>query len=303
MSEIPGANEGIMAQARTRANEASPQFYQWPMALDVKGHHHAGIRAEAGYHFARKAMSVPLRTSEFADASSDYPIVFTDEGTPAPLAILGYDADHNLFVGADGAWRLEAYLPLYVRRYPFIGIERVVEPGKSGMSLGIDVSSDLFVPRARDGLDLRLFDDAGQMTDVGRFGAALCSAWREGRNDTAAFAEALVEARLLQPGRIEMKLADGHTQLVDGFLAVNEELFRDLPPATVLQWHKRGWLDYVILHLASQRNWARLATIGAMARRQRAELEAKYFTPADMRGVEALPRSSAIWANAMRPGI
>jgi len=303
MSEIPGANEGIMAQARTRANEASPQFYQWPMALDVKGHHHAGIRAEAGYHFARKAMSVPLRTSEFADASSDYPIVFTDEGTPAPLAILGYDADHNLFVGADGAWRLEAYLPLYVRRYPFIGIERAGEGGKGGMSLGIDVSSDLFVPRAREGLDLRLFDDAGQLTEVGRFGAALCSAWGEGQSDSVAFADALGEAKLLQPGRIEMKLADGHTQLVDGFLAVNEELFRELPAATVLHWHQRGWLDYVILHLASQRNWARLATIGAMARKLRAELEAKYLSPEEMRGVDALPRSSSTWPIATRPGM
>ena len=64
MSEIPGVNEGTMAQARTRRNEAPPQFYQWPMPLDVKGHRHAGIRVAAGYHFARKAMSVPLRLTQ-----------------------------------------------------------------------------------------------------------------------------------------------------------------------------------------------------------------------------------------------
>ncbi|MCL2714733.1 MAG: SapC family protein [Alphaproteobacteria bacterium] len=292
-----------MAQARSRADEAPPQFYQWPMVLDVKGHRHAGIRAAPGCSFARKAMSVPLRAGEFADAVSDYPIVFTEAQTPVPLAILGYDADDNLFVGADGSWRLEAYLPLYVRRYPFIGLERVASGGKSELSLGIDVSSDLFVPRAREGLDLRLFDDAGQLTEVGRSGAALCSAWSEGESDSVAFAEALVENRLLQPGRIEMKLADGHNRLVDGFLAVNEELLRKLPDAIVLDWHQRGWLDCVILHLASQHNWARLATIGAMARRLRASLEAKYLVADEWRGAEGLPRSEPLWPIATWPGI
>ncbi|MCL2713570.1 MAG: SapC family protein [Alphaproteobacteria bacterium] len=237
-----------------------PQFYQWPMALNARGHRHAGIRATPGYDFSRRAMSVPLRASEFAEAVSDYPIVFTDKGTPVPLAILSYEADRNLFVAEDGSWRVEAYLPLYVRRYPFIGMERTT----GEISLGIDASSGLFVPRAREGRDLRLFDDEEQLTEVGRFGAALCTAWNEGEGATGAFVEALVETDLLQAGRIEMKLADGCIQVVDGFLAVNETAFRALPPSTVLSWHESGWLDLVTLHLASQRNWARLAAIGAM---------------------------------------
>ena len=237
-----------------------PQFYQWPMVLNARGHRHAGIRAASNFDFSRRAMSVPLTVSEFAEAASDYPIVFSEEGTPVPLAILSHEADRNLFVAEDGSWRVEAYLPLYVRRYPFIGMEH----SGGERALGIDASSGLFVPRAREKRDLRLFDDEEQLTEVGRFGAALCTAWNEGEKATAAFVEALVETGLLQAGRIKMKLGDDCTQVVDGFLVVNEAAFRALPPATVLRWHTLGWLDLVTFHLAAQRNWTRLAAIGAV---------------------------------------
>ncbi|MCL2791426.1 MAG: SapC family protein [Desulfobulbus sp.] len=249
----------VKGQAKTK-KMSLPQFYRRPMALNAHGHRHAGIKAAPGYGFVRQAMSVPLRISEFSDAVRDYPIVFTDKGTPVPLAIFSYEAGRNLFVGENGVWRTDAYLPLYVRRYPFIGMGRA---GADEMALAIDAGSGFFAPRAREDRDLRLFDNEGQLTEISRVGAMLCAAWNDGQNDTTSFVEALGREELLQPGRIELKLADGRTQVVDGFLAVNEQAFRSLPASTVARWHERCWLDLVTLHLASQRNWARLVEMSA----------------------------------------
>jgi hypothetical protein len=233
-----------------------PQFYKRPVALNARGHRHAGIQAHPGYGFAAAALSVPVHVNEFADAVRDYPIVFTDKGTPAPLAILGVEAGRNLFVDEDGAWKADTWLPLYVRRYPFIAVGTA---GTAAMSLAIDMGSGLFAPRAVEGRDLPLFDADGQLALASLAGVELCSAWNEGVSMTTAFGNALVESGLLRPGRIELALAGGRKQVIDGYLEVNEAAFRALPAETVTLWHARGWLDLVTLHLASQRNWARLA--------------------------------------------
>jgi hypothetical protein len=245
-----------MTTIKRKGKPALPQFYKRPVALNVHGHRHAGIRVGPGYAFARSAISVPLRASEFAAAAADYPIVFSDKGGFAPLAALGCQAGRNLFVDQDGAWQSGAYLPLYVRRYPFIGMG---PSGAAEMSLAIDTGSGFFAPRAQPGRHLRLFDDEGGLTAVVRAGLELCVTWNGGQNNTMDFVQALTQAQVLEPGRLSLKFASGRTQAVDGFLQVGEPALRALPESTTALWRERGWLELIDLHLASQRHWPRLA--------------------------------------------
>src|SRR5512139_4331887 len=84
----------------------------------------AGVRMPAPGalpEFAPVTNAIPISYSEFAVAGRDYPIVFTsnDEGkTYAAVAVLGLARAENLFV-RDGHWQAGAYIPAYVRRYPF----------------------------------------------------------------------------------------------------------------------------------------------------------------------------------------
>ena len=74
---------------------------------------------------------IPVSFVEFALAGRDYPLVFVsgDQGkTFLPMAVLGLEAQQNLFI-ADDAWDPAVYVPAYVRRYPFC-MTRVTVDGK-----------------------------------------------------------------------------------------------------------------------------------------------------------------------------
>ena len=71
--------------------------------------------------FTQSLNAIPVSYTEFNVAHRDYPIVFSsgDEGKSfAPVAVLGLQAQENLFALNDG-WAPGVYVPAYVRRYPF----------------------------------------------------------------------------------------------------------------------------------------------------------------------------------------
>ena len=63
----------------------------------------------------------------------------------------------------------------------------------------------------------------------------------------------LIELGLLQTMRFDAKLPDGSTFTVDGFLAVDEKKFAELPPAALADLHKTGVLGLVYAHQFSLR--------------------------------------------------
>src|SRR5262249_49695881 len=63
---------------------------------------------------------VPLGLEEFEAAAHDYPILFTANANPIPIALLGLGEGENLFLQADGRWKPDTYIPAYVRAFPFL---------------------------------------------------------------------------------------------------------------------------------------------------------------------------------------
>jgi len=124
-----------MSDVTKTAPEAAsrPLFYRKPEALNAKTHGDLRLRSGADFAFARGTNSVAVTASEFGAVSRNFPIVFVgEEGYPA--AVLGLDAG-NLFVDDAGAWAQDAYVPAYVRRYPFAFI--AFDDGKQ-FALGVD---------------------------------------------------------------------------------------------------------------------------------------------------------------------
>jgi hypothetical protein len=82
----------------------------------------------------RESNAIPLTMSEIPRAARDYPVVFAsaDEGKSfGVVALLGLNERENLFVGSDGKWRDDVYLPAYLRRYPFC-MATVTRNGQAG---------------------------------------------------------------------------------------------------------------------------------------------------------------------------
>lgn len=141
-----------------------PLFYQNPVALHPNAHGAAGLVDELDYGFARKTNAIPISLSEIPLAALSYPIAFTIEGGARPVAIVGLRDDENLFVDRDGGWLAGAYVPAYVRRYPFI-LAEYGEGEDLGVQLCIEDHPEILVhgagqPLFADGEPSRLVKSA-----------------------------------------------------------------------------------------------------------------------------------------------
>ena len=104
-----------------------PQFYKKVVPLNSEHHARLHIDTAAGYEFARDATAVLLTTVEFNKASREYPIVFLANGNDVnPVVLLGFPGNENQYITREGVWDA-AYIPAYVRRYPFIPGSGVAE--------------------------------------------------------------------------------------------------------------------------------------------------------------------------------
>ena len=228
-----------------------PAFYQRPVLLDAQRHSHLSVKENAGYAFARGVHSLLLNASEFAVASRFYPIVFAGEGAAAvPMAVVGARPQQNLFVDDAGHWVPGAYVPAYVRRYPFIFTE---SPDRSKLGLCVDEACDFVVES-----DVRpLFAD-GKRTDVVEKALEFCVAYQREFEASKAFVAGLTEQDLLVPNQAEMRLKSGERLAIGGFKVVDQAKFNALPDDVFLDWRKRGWLPLVYFHIVSVLNWSTL---------------------------------------------
>ncbi|HEU0096929.1 MAG TPA: SapC family protein [Rhizomicrobium sp.] len=218
-----------------------PLFYASAVPLSSNAHVSWGLLpGDAG--FAAEAAASPVTAGEFAAAGRFYPVLFA-ANTALPIALMGLE-NANLFV-RDGQWTEGTYVPAYVRRYPFL----LIEAGdKSGYALGIDGSSAQVTKGGRKGK--ALFED-GAPSDVTKAALEFCRLFNEDHQRTQAFCNALDQAGILVDRRADAALPDGRRMGVEGFKVVDVAQFMALDDATVVEWHKRGWLALVHYHLAS----------------------------------------------------
>jgi len=248
----------------TPAVQTPQLFYSQPDVLRFPQHGKLGIKREGHYKFAAEAVAIPLTVAEFAAAGRAMPIVFAQGDEALPLAVSGLSAGRNLFIDSEGAWRPGLYIPAYLRRYPFIA----VQAGNGPQMLGIDTASSLVVPEADGETTERLFDEAGAPTPRAEAAMALSEAYAAEHEATRLFSAALVRHNLLVPRSAELRLtapAAGATgeappvsSTLTGFQIVDEAAFRALPADVVTDFHVRGWLGSIVLHLASQLSWQTL---------------------------------------------
>ncbi|PKP93002.1 MAG: peptidase [Alphaproteobacteria bacterium HGW-Alphaproteobacteria-16] len=192
--------------------------------------------------FAAESPFVPIVSGELAAAARDYPVVFAADSAQ-PVVILGLER-RNLFV-EDGRWAQGAYVPAYVRRYPFAFV-RTDKP--DGFALAIDAGSDRVVQSGTDGA--ALFED-GKPAALTRQALEFCAAFGREADLTALFTTALKEKELLIDRRADATLPDGRKLGLEGFQIVDAEKFNALDDETIVAWHRQGILALVHHHLAS----------------------------------------------------
>lgn len=243
----------MAAPSAAQPAEQLPMFYKTPRPLDRVKDANLFVSRPTHFRFTATTNAIPLLIDEFPMASAYYPIVFAAGPTPVPAAVVGLKNDSNLYLDSEGRWVNGAYLPAYVRRYPFILMD---DADKKQFVLCIDETSDMLGPKGEHPLF-----SGDQPSDFTKSAMEFCAALRQQGDATDAFVAALKEYELLVPNDAQIDLRDGTRLQLSGFLVIDPQKFDAMPDSIILQWRKRGWLGLVYAQLLSSHRWQNLVDL------------------------------------------
>jgi hypothetical protein len=211
--------------------------------------------------FAPATNAIPVSYSEFAVACRDYPIVFTsnDEGkTYATVAVLGLSRGENLFV-RDGRWEQGAYVPAYVRRYPFC-MSRVRMNDVEQQQRLICVERAYL---ADDGE--KLFDAEGKSLERWAPIEKLLNEYEADLDRTREMCAILADYALLEPFTLQASTPGSAPFTLSGMARVDEKKLEFLNAAQTKTLIKKGIMGRLYAHLLSLDNFQRLLARRAVA--------------------------------------
>lgn len=245
IEQVPTPNGQITGQV---------MFYSRPEPLSVEAHGKLHFRPmDAPFAFAAGAHVMPVQVSEFGLAALNYPIIFAGD-EKAPSAILGIRPGENLFVDESGRFEHGAYLPGFLRRYPF------VLAGATDDQLIVCIDRD--APMLTEDEGIPLFEN-GQLSAFGKNAVDFCSTFETERRRTELFVNRLKELDLFE-GKATTFTPQGPdgspgqpVQIADYF-AVSEERLNALSDKDLRDLQVTGALRQIHAHLISLFNWERL---------------------------------------------
>ncbi|MBT6277225.1 MAG: SapC family protein [Chromatiales bacterium] len=228
-------------------------FYQEIAPISNSRHADYTVNSGAGYDFARQTNFVPLAGTEFEAAAWHYPIVFVDQGSEGlvPAAILGFGDQDNLFVGTDGAWNC-AYVPAYVRRYPYI-LANVTE--QETFTVCVD---EAYVGCQQDGDGERLFLIGGGNSPYLEGILSFVQQYHGEFTASAELCKRLTELDLFEPMQAQVALNSGEKMALGGFNIIGRERLHALSAEVLQEFNQKGILELLHLHLFSLANFGPL---------------------------------------------
>lgn len=246
-----------MAKKQNSAQNQSssfPIFYQSPMPLDAKKHSDLSLKKEFGFDFTRNVNAVPVNAVEMSQVCHFYPIAFSPDDTGTPVAILGLRDNENLFIDKDNNWLEGAYVPAYIRRYPFIFSEM---PESDQLTLCIDNTPNVIEKNKKS--EHPFFDKDGAPTQLTNNALEFCKSYHAAAQTTLEFGKTLAESGLLIERTAQINVEGNKRINFSGFRVIDEAKLAELDDKTFIEWRKKGWLPALYAHLFSGMQWGRLS--------------------------------------------
>lgn len=230
-------------------------FYGKPEPLSVEAHSNLGVDpVEQPYSFVAETNIVPLTVTEFAPAALTYPVIFVGDARQ-PVAVMALRQGENLFVNEDGAFRPDAYIPAYVRRYPFVFAN---DDAQKRLILCVDRAA----PFVKEGGATPLFVD-GKPSPYVEQAMEFCNNFEQERQRTEAFVTLLKDLDLLETRDAVFTPRNpdgtaGEPQKIAEYFAVSEDKLKALPADKLVELRDNGALGQIYAHLVSLLGWDRL---------------------------------------------
>lgn len=262
MTDTTSSNTGL---------DGNVLFYSKPEPLSSDLHAKLGVNSvEKPYAFVGASHVVPLTVTEFAPAALSYPVVFLGE-SKQPVAVMGLRQSENLYVTPAGDFRPEAYIPAYVRRYPFVFAN---DPQNERLILCVDRAAPFIV----EGGQTPLFKD-GQPTDYVNQAMEFCNNFEQERQRTESFVKLLSDLDLFDVREAVFTPRNergepGEPQKLADYFAVSEEKLKTLSPEKMAELRDNGALGQIYAHLVSLLGWDRLIAMAFQRAAETGELTA-----------------------------
>ncbi len=230
-------------------------LYKNPQPLSAQEHGALGLKTlERPFNFVATTHVVPLTVQEFGSCATTMPIIFAPD-RKTPLAVMAARSGENLFVGADGNWEMDAYIPAFIRRYPFVFAS---DPQSDNFVVCIDREAEML----GENPDVPMFIN-DQPSDYTKNAMDFLQEFERQRRATDEFAAIIAEFDLLEEKTVTFTPAKqdgtpGDPVKVADYLGVSEEKLNALPAAKLLDLKNRGALPAIYAHLVSLMQWQKL---------------------------------------------
>jgi hypothetical protein len=232
-------------------------LFENPELLSKKDHGHLGLKQEGQpFSFAKGVRAVPLLVSEFRSAQRHYPVVFTEDEDPFPMAVLGVLEERNLFVDDSGHWRVPGYVPAYLRCYPFA----LANAATDGFALVIDRSAEMVgeTPNVP-------FFDGDRLSRPVQERLALCRTYQTEESSTDVFCKTLKSLDLLVQQEAHFTI-EGQVTTIARYSTVHQDRLMSLDPNVLADLMRNGHLAPIMAQLFSLENFGELVRLRQLNR-------------------------------------
>lgn len=231
-------------------------LYKNPEPLNLQAHSKLGLKnIDKPFGFVTGSHVVPLTIQEFPIASTVMPIIFAPD-RKTPLAVMSARAGENLFVdAATGQWEADAYIPAFVRRYPFVF---AADQQNDNFVVCIDTDAEMI----SENPDLPLFEN-NEPSQYTKNAMDFLQDFERQRRSTEEFGQLLNDFDLLEDKTVTYTPnnpdgSPGQTVKVADYVGVSEEKLNALPAAKMLELRQKGALAPIYAHLISLLHWQKL---------------------------------------------
>lgn len=254
------------APASQPAIQGALPLYKKPEPLNVGAHKGKGVKYnDRPFEFLAGSHFVPVTLGEFTSAMGRYPIIFLGDNK-TPVVAMGLRAGENLFVNPE-TFRMEefAYLPAYVRRYPFVAASHKDETER--FTVCVDVESPIF----SDNPDQPFFTEDGQPTTFTNQGIEFVRRFEVEVRRTQEFVEKMSELDMFDQQQATFQPRDqqgqpvGEPQVVASYWTISADKLKGLSPEMLVELRDNTYLAAMYSQIMSLAQWEVLIN-RAMAR-------------------------------------
>ncbi len=230
-------------------------FYKRPEPLSLERHRELGVKQIAApFSFLKSAHAVPITVSEFGVAATCFPIIFVGP-EKTPVAVMGVRQNENEYVDSAGHPDQDAYLPAFVRRYPFVFAS---DPKSDRLLLCVDTAAEMVSSTP----DVKFFD-GDQPSKFTQDAIEFYKEFERQRRATVEFVEMIDKASLFEQKSVAFTPRDaqgnpGPTQKIADYWAISEDGLNALPDAKFQEIRNTGALAAIYAHMVSLMNWQRV---------------------------------------------